>query len=124
MPLPSDIDPIELRQRLQQPGHAIGSTGVELSVVPGYVGACNGWEMGTATIRWKVGSTQLDITKLQVQVSSHTEPARKAFAGGTAVGEVTAGNWVRAGVTFHLVDLVAGRDLASYTVEALPCARM
>ncbi len=123
-PLPSDIDPLELHQRLQQPGHATGLAGADLSVVPGHVGDCSGWELSAATVRWKVDPTQLDVAKLQLQVSSRTEPARKPFAGGLAVGEVTAGKWVRAGVTFHLVDLVTGRDLASYTVEALPCARM
>lgn len=123
-PLPSDIDPLELRQRLQKPGHATGNAGAELSVVPGYVGDCSGWELSTATVRWKVDATQLDAPKLQLQVSSRTEPVRKPFAGGLAVGEATAGKWVREGVAFHLVDLITGRDLASYTVEALPCARM
>ncbi|MGH8037803.1 MAG: hypothetical protein ACREPC_09160 [Stenotrophomonas sp.] len=122
MPLPSDINPLELRQRLQQPGHAMGGAGAELTVVPGYVGDCKGWEMGTATIRWKADPAQ--VSNVQVQVSSRTETARKPFAGGDPVGEAVAQDWVRAGVTFDLVDMANGRDLASYTVEALPCAQM
>lgn len=122
MALPSDIDPPELRKRLQQPGIAAGKGGAELIVVPGYVGACTGWEMGTATIRWKVDPAQ--VSKVQIEVSSSSEKKRTPFAGGVLVGEAVAQDWVREGLTFTLVDLSKGRDLASYTVEALPCAQM
>ena len=122
MALPSDIDPQELRKRLQQPGHVTGPKGAELTVVPGYVGACTGWDMGAATVRWKVDPAQ--VSKVQVEVSSSAEKARTPFAGGVLEGEAVTGDWVRADLTFTLVDLSKERDLVSYTVEALPCAQM
>ncbi len=119
MPLPSDIDPVELRQRLQEPGLASGKSGAVLTVSPGHVGDCKGWERGASTIRWEVDPAQVQSTR--VEVSDATNQTRKVFAGGGSSGEAVANGWVAAGVEFHVVDAASNADLASYTVDALKC---
>lgn len=121
MALPSDIDPVELKQRLQKPVQVAGKSGAEMVLSPGHVGACSGWETTTSKVTWKVDPTKVQSTR--VEVGEKTDGKRQVFAAGGSNGEGLAEGWYSAGVTFHLVDAVSNQDLLSYTVEAIDCAQ-
>ena len=121
MALPSDIDPDELKRRIQVPVTITGEAGTQLTVSPGHVGACTGWERGTSTVRWKADPAQ--VPSVRVEVSDKTNQSRQVFAGGGSAGEAVAEGWFSAGVTFHVIDATSNRDLTSYTVDALDCAQ-
>lgn len=121
MALPSDIDPAELKRRIQVPVTVTGEAGTKLTVSPGHVGACTGWERGTSTISWKTDPAQ--VTSVRVEVSDKTKQSRQVFAGGGSAGEAVAEGWFSEGVTFHVIDATSNRDLTSYTVDALDCVQ-
>lgn len=117
MALPSDIDPAELKQRLQKPVQVAGTSGARMVLSPGHVGACSGWETATSKITWTVDPTKVQSTRVEVG------DKRQVFAAGGASGEGVAEGWFSAGVTFHLVDATSNSDLLTYTVEAIDCAQ-
>jgi len=122
MALPSDVDPVQLQKRLRQPGQVTGAGGAQLTVVPGRVGDCKGWERTAVKIRWHVDPAQVSATR--IEVSDQKDPTRKVFAAAGASGESESGDWVAVGVQFHLVDAVANSDLATYTFAAIPCVQL
>ena len=121
MSLPSDIDPVKLRQRLDQPAQLAGPAGSMLTVQPGHVGDCAEWDKGTAKITWKVDPKKLNSTR--IEVNSSQDSKRQVFSVAGASGEAVAEGWFSAGVKFHLVDGVNNVDLVTYTVDALPCVQ-
>lgn len=95
-------------------------SGATLSVEPGHVFACEGRDRTISTVKWEVTDPSV-VGMVQVAVDSATDPERKSFAVGGATGEAVTGNWVGAGVRFHLVEMDTGRELATHVVTSSPC---
>lgn len=91
----------------------------DFSVTPGVVFACDGRDRVTATVTWKVKDPS--VATVKIEVDSTTDPLRKTFTAGGATGEAVTGDWVGAGVRFHLVDAAGGKELATYEVTSKPC---
>lgn len=94
-------------------------TGATLIVEPGFVTTCKDGDRTTSSVRWQV--TKPGVSTVRIEVNGPDDAARKTFAMGGATGEAQTGNWVGAGVRFHLVDTASGAELASYTVGLKPC---
>lgn len=91
----------------------------DFSVVPGEVYACEGRDRTVSTVKWRVKDAS--IATVRIEVDSAQDPTRKTFAAGGASGEAVTGEWVVAGVRFHLVDAASGKELANYEMKNLPC---
>lgn len=120
-PLPSDIDPVELQKRIHRSVQLVGKYGTTLSLDPGYVGACKGWERGTSRISWKTDPAK--VASVRVEVENRSTGTRQVFAAGGAAGEAIAEGWFAEGVTFHLINGASNAELVTYPVEALNCAQ-
>lgn len=92
---------------------------VQFSVDPGQVYACDGRDRTVSTVKWQVNDPA--VATVRIEVDTAKEPARKTFTNGGNVGEARTGNWVGAGVRFHLVDAATGKELATHEVTSLPC---
>lgn len=90
-----------------------------LSVEPGHVTSCKNGDRTVAVVKWQV--TKPGVETVRVEVDSATDPARKTFTMGGATGEATTGDWVGAGVRFHLIDSASKEELATHVVEMKPC---
>ena len=92
---------------------------VTLSVVPGSISACKKDARIDPVVTWQTKDTS--VKNIKVTVISPGSADEKLFATGGEGGSAKAGDWVVAGVTFHLYDADTGTALTSYTVSALPC---
>lgn len=94
-------------------------TGGTLAVEPGFVTTCKDGDRTVSLVKWQVSKP--GVTTVKIEVNGPNDSARKTFAMGGATGEARTGNWVGAGVQFHLVDAASGTQLASHTVDLKPC---
>lgn len=98
---------------------APASSPVDFLVEPGVVHMCDGQDRVVSTVKWRVDDAS--VSTVRIEVDSTQDPERKTFAAGGATGEAKTGDWVVAGVRFHLVDAATGKDLAKHEVSGLPC---
>ena len=91
----------------------------DFSVEPGVVHACDGQDRVVSTVKWQVKDPS--VATVRVEVDSTDDATRKTFTAGGATGEAQTGDWVGAGVRFHLVDAASGKELATHEVTSLPC---
>lgn len=89
------------------------------SVVPGHVYACPGKDRTISKVSWKVKDPT--VTTVDVLINSSNDESMKLFAQGGATGDAVTGNWVGAGVKFHLVDVRTKKVLATHEVMMMPC---
>ena len=93
--------------------------GVTFSVDPANVYACEGRDRTTSVVKWDV--QRPDVNSVKVLVSDATNPEKKTLAVMSPKGEAKTGEWVIAGLLVELVDGETGKQLATHTVQALPC---
>ena len=91
----------------------------DFTVEPGQVFACDGRDRVISTVKWQVKDPS--VATVKVEVDSAQESKRQTFAAGGNAGEARTGDWVVAGVRFHLIDGATDKELASYEVTSLPC---
>lgn len=91
----------------------------DFSVTPGTVQMCDGRDRVVSTVTWRVKDPT--VATVRIEVDSEEAPERKTFATGGNVGEAQTGEWVVAGVRFHLVDAATGKELASHVVAGEAC---
>lgn len=91
----------------------------DFTVEPGEVFACDGRDRVISTVKWQVKDPSVATVKVEVDSAQGSE--RQTFAAGGNVGEARTGEWVVAGVRFHLIDGATNKELASYEVTSLPC---
>lgn len=91
----------------------------DFSVEPGVVHACDGQDRVVSTVKWQVKDPA--VATVKVEVDSTEDATRKTFTAGGATGEAQTGDWVGAGVRFHLIDAASGKELATHEVTSLPC---
>lgn len=94
-------------------------TDVTFSVDPASVYNCEGRDRTISTVKWNV--TRPGVNEIKVQVMGPGDTEKKTLAVMSPVGEAKTGNWVAKGVKFDLVDSATGEELATYTVNSLPC---
>lgn len=121
---PADSLPVPATAETTAPAAAAGTTTaapspVDLLVEPGVVHMCDGQDRVVSTVKWRVDDAA--VSTVRIEVDSTQDPERKTFAAGGATGEAKTGDWVVAGVRFHLVDATTGKELASHEVTGLPC---
>lgn len=92
---------------------------VSFSVEPGSVYNCEGRDRTISTVKWNV--TRPGVNEIKVQVMGPGDTQKKTLAVMRPVGEAATGNWVSKGVKFDLVNSETGEELATYTVNSLPC---
>ena len=92
---------------------------VAFSVEPGSVYNCEGRDRTISTVKWNV--TRPGVNEIKVQVMGPGDTQKKTLAVMRPVGEAATGNWVAKGVKFDLVNSETGEQLATYTVNSLPC---
>ena len=90
-----------------------------LTVDPGHVTTCKEGDRTVAIVKWQV--TKPGVETVRVEVDSDKDPSRKTFTMGGATGEATTGDWVGAGVRFHLIDGASNEELATHVVDLKPC---
>ena len=92
---------------------------VSFSVEPGTVYNCEGRDRTTSTVKWNV--TRPGVNEIKVQVMGPGDTEKKTLAVMRPVGEAPTGPWVAKDVKFDLVNSETGEELATYTVNSLPC---
>lgn len=92
---------------------------VSFSVEPGTVYNCEGRDRTISTVKWNV--TRPGVNEIKVQVMGPGDTQKKTLAVMRPVGEAATGNWVAKDVKFDLVNSETGEELATYTVNSLPC---
>lgn len=92
---------------------------VSFSVEPGSVYNCEGRDRTISTVKWNV--TRPGVNEIKVQVIGPGDPSRKTLAVMSPKGEAKTGDWVSKDVKFYLVNSATGEELATYTVNSLPC---
>ena len=98
---------------------AAGNALADFSVEPADVHMCDGQDRIVSKVRWQVKDP--GVTTVRIEVDGDANSERKVFAAGGAAGEAETGDWVVAGVRFHLVDAASGKELALHQVKGLPC---
>lgn len=120
-PLPSDPSTAKAGAAGESANSASATSNpnVSLTVEPAAVSACDESKRLVADVKWSVNEP--GVSTVRLEVNSSQDPERKNFAAGGAVGEAKTGEWVNAGVVFHLVDAATGKELTSYEVKSEPC---
>ena len=91
----------------------------DFTVEPADVHMCDGQDRVVSTVRWQVKDPA--VTTVRIEVDGDANAERKVFAAGGASGEAKTGDWVVAGVRFHLMDAASGKELGLHQVKGLPC---
>lgn len=115
LPVPAPAAATPADAPAAEPGTALA----DFSVTPGHVYSCEGRDRAVSVVKWQVKDPA--VATVRVEVDTALEPERKTFTNGGNTGEETTGEWVAAGVRFHLVDAASGKELAKHEVTSLPC---
>ena len=100
-------------------GAATDAMRADFTVEPADVHMCDGQDRVVSTVKWQVKDPMVSTVRVEVDGDANAE--RKVFAAGGASGESKTGDWVVAGVRFHLVDAATGKELGLHVVKGLPC---
>lgn len=92
---------------------------VVFTVEPGSVYNCEGRDRTISMVKWNV--TRPGVNEIKVQVMGPGDTEKKTLAVMRPIGEAETGNWVSKDVKFDLVNSETGEELATYTVNSLPC---
>ena len=92
---------------------------VVFTVEPGSVYNCEGRDRTISMVKWNV--TRPGVNEIKVQVMGPGDTEKKTLAVMRPIGEAETGNWVAKDVKFDLVNSETGEELATYTVNSLPC---
>ncbi len=117
--LPSPSTGVPLATQVPAQVGSEGSADVTFVVDPAVVHACDGKDRVVSNVTWRVDHPA--VTTIRVEVDAGADSTRKVFTAGGATGAAETGDWVVAGVRFHLVDAASGNELAMREISSLPC---